>query len=1807
VSSLFNNDEPNVDVGVTLTDSAGKKLEDAVADINWTKNPLGANDTWEITVDQPAAITPGKHTVTVEITDAEGNVVSAQQDFLWGVLAINTHKSIYQGGDTVQFDMAVLDDAGEMVCDADVTLNIDGPFDAVLSTQDGSIKVNDDCQVLAVTENPDYEASWEVPKALFSRQNGEYKLTLTAVTANGTHSITDSFRVGGPEQALIERRGHTRIMPAFRYDMSFDVTLQEDFDGVITETVPASFDLSDTFGAQIQTDKGPIAIDKKVDVRVDADTGRQQISWHVSLEKDKTYRFSYNYDAPDVSPEFYLLGEITLKSENLSFTEPRRWHIASDATDTFNSSSTWTPSATEGQEVCSVTVEAWGAGAGGTTDGAGGGGGGGGYSKGTVAVTPGTQYTVTVGTGGGAGTNGGNSSFTGDSLTVTGNGGSTGTASTGGAGGGTTSGGHISASFAGGGGGTGESAGNPNNRVGGGGGGSATASATGGTGSDGSAGGGGGTGEGAGGAGGQGGTGGGAGTAPAGGGGGSGNSSAGGSGADGRIVLTYTVDDGCDDPTITAGSSGSHVANADIPTTDLDVQGAFTFVADKTGSSITSIKLRNTGTADAQNDLSNVTLYYKEGICSNTIPGDATLFNSTPGSFDSSDDVTVTGTMAITTSQMCVFVELDVDSTANGGDTIKLQITNPSADITLDDGSVSTSSAVAISGSVTLVIPVPDAPVLHNDDGGINQIAFNNARINDTTPMFRASATFTGGTFDTFEIELNTASNFTGTSYTEQFSSTYSSGTKYNLQTTSGGGGSLDLATTDDVTYYVRARASPNGGTNWGAWSSGTWTYTYDTSATTPNWFQTTDEQFSTGTLTDTITSGSDSVQLDDGGGNPQTPTHVQSDATFSATSGSSISRAFGSNNTAGNTNVLSVTYDPGFNPTVVVSCTDSQSNPYTTAMTEAATGRVTLVCYSTNISGGSNTVTVSFKDESDAAVNVANRGLTISEYSNIDTSDPIDVTSGNSNTAGSQTSGSATTTQNGDLIYGALALGSTDTISAGSGFTLRASDGIDRIGSEDMVQSTAGSVAATFSTVFSVSYSAVMVAFKAAGTAATSGDIMSDPVTFTNVDGATGWDTFDWTETETAGTVSVKLYNDDDGLDGCEANEIIDDTDLTGNSSGFSAGSVDISGLDETIYDALCMEASLTDSGGSPTLDDWTITWTTSSNTAPNAPTNLVQRKVDDTVLGIGDWSNQSGASAIEFTATVSDPDGSDTVKLCVELKPVGTAFDSDGTDEQCSTAVSNGSTAVLLYTTSLSHGTAYHWQARAEDNSAAKSASWVSYPESPTNAESVRDFGVDTTNPTGGTVYDGTSTGVDANFNDGSLSNLSANWSGFSDANAGVDKYEYSIGTTQGGTDTKGWTLLHNYADMPGTSGNYTVASKDTTATSITGNIDLRIDVAPDDWTDTVQGTQTLLSKWDTSDQSYRVYLDTAGKVQFAYSSTGSDSIPTSTGLDLSSSADGERKQIRVTYNTSTGDVNFYSRDWGTDLSVDTGWGTASSESITSGTMNDGGAALAIGAINTVGSDADRFKGNVYEAHVENLSGATVANPDFRENDEGVWSGGSATDDFGNNWALSSGSTYTIAAGEVTATGLTLQTSQIYYFNIRVTDNADNTTTVSSDGQFVLPTLSFTATPTNLTFANLNSGTTNDTETTSLSITTNADAGYKVRAWALDLLQTSGGASNIPWISGTWDDPIAWPGPGYGYTSSDPLVQTLNRYNNGTEYAQFPTSSASAHIIADKDSCAPCSSDPYTITHKVEINPSSQSAGAYSTTIIYIATPEY
>lgn len=259
-----------------------------------------------LTVNPPSEFEPGKYQMVV--TDQTGQVI--EQNFLWGVLAINPNKAIYKINETADLAMAVLNEQGKMVCDADIQLTVTSDQLSVkelLSTGNGKIIVNPECNSKDFTLDPDYEAEYKLGNA------GVYKLELTAVTVNGTYTINDQVEVKNESDFEVERISATRIFPLNVYPMTINVVANKDFSGNIYEEVPASFEIIESGGTVTEENKN------------------KKIVWKVDLKKGNKVSLGYKYKAPNVSPQFYLTGPLTMTTlMDLVYNESRQWQIAVD-------------------------------------------------------------------------------------------------------------------------------------------------------------------------------------------------------------------------------------------------------------------------------------------------------------------------------------------------------------------------------------------------------------------------------------------------------------------------------------------------------------------------------------------------------------------------------------------------------------------------------------------------------------------------------------------------------------------------------------------------------------------------------------------------------------------------------------------------------------------------------------------------------------------------------------------------------------------------------------------------------------------------------------------------------------------------------------------------------------------------------------------------------------------------------------------------------------------------------------------------------------------------------------------------------------------------------------------------------------------------------------------------------------------------------------------------------------------------------------------------------------------------------------
>ncbi|OGR83441.1 MAG: hypothetical protein A2901_05360 [Elusimicrobia bacterium RIFCSPLOWO2_01_FULL_54_10] len=155
--------------------------------------------------------------------------------------------------------------------------------------------------------------------------------------------------------------------------------------------------------------------------------------------------------------------------------------------------------------------------------------------------------------------------------------------------------------------------------------------------------------------------------------------------------------------------------------------------------------------------------------------------------------------------------------------------------------------------------------------------------------------------------------------------------------------------------------------------------------------------------------------------------------------------------------------------------------------------------------------------------------------------------------------------------------------------------------------------------------------------------------------------------------------------------------------------------------------------------------------------------------------------------------------------------------------------------------------------------------------------------------------------------------------------------------------------------------------------------------------------------------------------------------------------------------------------------------------------------------------------------------------------------------------------------------------------------------------------------TLGNANSWT-SATLTTTATVTTGASNGYRLTLWATQLLTGLVGGDTIPMWTGTNAAPTNWNGNcpansecGFGYNTDDATLAggTADRFVNAGScggdskcWAEFLTTGPGDLV---GDDTAPVTADDTVVTYKVSANPGADAAGDYSTTLIFIATPQY
>ncbi|HUK51813.1 MAG TPA: putative Ig domain-containing protein [Candidatus Binatia bacterium] len=321
--------------------------------------------------------------------------------------------------------------------------------------------------------------------------------------------------------------------------------------------------------------------------------------------------------------------------------------------------------------------------------------------------------------------------------------------------------------------------------------------------------------------------------------------------------------------------------------------------------------------------------------------------------------------------------------------------------------------------------------------------------------------------------------------------------------------------------------------------------------------------------------------------------------------------------------------------------------------------GTLSRVYYAKNILGGADTITVTFSANSGSEIY-------ISEYTGIDPNNPVDVLASASGSAGAVSSGNATTTVAGDVIFG-FCIGDW-VCTAGSGFAARSNLNGNLV--EDKLAGSAGSYAATGTA--NNGWTMQMVALKPA-----SGSGVSAPV-ITSATSATGTvgTAFSYQITATNSPTSFGATNLPAGLSVSSTTGLISGTPTAAGTSSVTISATNAGGtgsatLTLTINPAPPVINSATSATGTVgTAFSYQITATNSPTSfgATNLPNGL---SVSGTTGLISGTPTAAGTSMVTISATNAGGTGSATLTLTINNPPapvitsatsatgtVGTAF---------------------------------------------------------------------------------------------------------------------------------------------------------------------------------------------------------------------------------------------------------------------------------------------------------------------------------------------------------------------------------------------------------------------------------------------------------------------------------------------------------------------------------------------------------------------
>lgn len=246
------------------------------------------NDQFYIAIPSGNFFVPGVLKLKV-ILSQDSNRAILEKQFRWSAISINYLQSTYAPGDKAELGVAVVDDSGQLICNAKTTVTITAP-----NNKTTIFTTSETCKDEGAKKRTNYKVIY------FPEAEGQHKVEVSVETNEGPRQRESNFLVTDRAAiTVVHKDPESLIFSSSEKTVTMLIHTRRPLNSMVRLPIPNTFTIENISGG------GKL---------IPSPTGEPRIVWPLILKGGETGTLTFTYRASDISPAIYQLGLLDIRN-----------------------------------------------------------------------------------------------------------------------------------------------------------------------------------------------------------------------------------------------------------------------------------------------------------------------------------------------------------------------------------------------------------------------------------------------------------------------------------------------------------------------------------------------------------------------------------------------------------------------------------------------------------------------------------------------------------------------------------------------------------------------------------------------------------------------------------------------------------------------------------------------------------------------------------------------------------------------------------------------------------------------------------------------------------------------------------------------------------------------------------------------------------------------------------------------------------------------------------------------------------------------------------------------------------------------------------------------------------------------------------------------------------------------------------------------------------------------------------------------------------------------------------------------------